>query len=168
MFSVFNNSSTSLDIGAVWTMDRVDLRVAGMIDVDATFFIQFGIFVSLIIAMKVLVYDPFLSLQDRRDQATGGAVSKARDAEKTVKDLKIQLDDGLTQAMAQGTEIRDDLRGEAETQAHDDVSRVSNEMATMVEAELAKLKDAEADARSQMNAEADRLAGVLADRVLGV
>jgi F-type H+-transporting ATPase subunit b len=168
MFSMFNKASSSPDGDAMSVVDHLDLRIAGMIDVDATFFIQFGIFVFLIIAMKVLVYDPFLSLQDRRDRATGGAISEAKEAGKTVERLKTQLEDGLSQARARGTQIRDELRAEAETQTQSEVDVVSAEMSAMVEAELATLKGAEADARSQIDVEATRIASVLADRIMGV
>jgi len=169
MFSMLKTTTTFLGENTLHTHDQLfDLRVAGMIDVDVTFFIQFFIFVFLIIVLKALVYNPFLDLQDKRHQATGGSIQDAKDAEQTVADLQAKLEQGVSQAQNEGTKIREDLRSDAEKQATQETQKTAAEMAQRVETELTQLKQAEADARSEMNAETARLAGVLADRVLGV
>ena len=64
-----------------------DLLVAGLVDLDATFLIQLGIFLVLMVAMKLLVFDPFLGLATARDEATRGAKARAVAARERAAEL---------------------------------------------------------------------------------
>ncbi|MBR57764.1 MAG: hypothetical protein CMH54_06870 [Myxococcales bacterium] len=142
------------------------LLVAGMVDVDKTIFVQLAIFLALIVILKLVLFDPFLKLEDTREEATSGARKTAAKVREQCESMEQDIDQKINDARMQGTQLREELKAEGRKIADKQVEDTRTKIDESMEAELLELKAAESGARAVLSTEARRLADLAADRIL--
>ena len=99
-----------------------------ILDVDATFFIYFGVFWLLFFMLRSLVFQPTMALFDQREKAIDGAKAEARKLEKTAEEKLEAFEGEMAKVRAEVGVERDKMRAEATTQER-------------LELEIARLRD---------------------------
>ncbi len=145
---------------------QAKLLVSGMVDVDKTIFVQLAIFLVLIVLLKVILYDPFLKLEETREEATTGARETAAKVRVQCRTLEKDIEEKINDARLQGTQLRDELKAAGQRVADEQVQDTRTKTDESVRAELMELKAAESGARAVLSTEARRLADLAADRIL--
>ena len=143
------------------------LLSAGLIDLDATFWVQLGIFLALLFAMKAIAYDPFLKVAASRHDATEGARDTASAASAKAKELGEKVDEQISEARSKGVTLRNELKHSGEQQAQAQLAKVRDELEAKTHSELAELNAARAGASAALGTETRRLGDMIADRILG-
>jgi F-type H+-transporting ATPase subunit b len=90
------------------------LAGGSIIDLDATLFVQMGIFFIAFFVLKTLVFKPVLALFDARVQSTVGAKAEARRMESEATLKRDTFEQELRKVSAAANEERETQRNEAQ------------------------------------------------------
>lgn len=148
-------------------VEEFQVQIAGLIDLDNTFYIQLGIFLLLMILMKLVVYNPFLKLEETRYNATDGAKKEAKSLHKKAEELEESFTTGIQQAQAQGVDTRNALKSEGDAIGSEEVAKIRKEMEEQLKVSLTELASHEDEARKSLNSETQRLAQEVAGQIMG-
>ena len=138
-----------------------------LVDIDSTVFVQFGIFLLLLIVLTRFVFKPYLALRTERGQKIEGAkdeaVKLAADAESKLagyeeRILKTRKDAAVT---------RLELRKEGETAATSKLAEARGNADAKLEAARQKLGKSADAAQLALRARADVIARTIVGKLLG-
>jgi F-type H+-transporting ATPase subunit b len=125
-----------------------------------------GIFLCAVALLTFFVFRPVLRIIDRRKDLTDGVVDRSQDIENAARELDAHMEEGFEKTRAEGTELRLQLRSEAEQSALAMVEEGQVERDLI----LARARDDQARLRTAMSIElasgADELAGLIEDHAL--
>jgi F-type H+-transporting ATPase subunit b len=144
------------------------LAAAGsIVDVDATFFIQLGIFIVIGVMLYAVLIRPVVRLIEARRDATEGSMERAgrmsQEAADLSRDVERQILDIRTAASAERLRFIE----EARRQEREILERARAESRRGLEATRAEMEKSAAGARAALRLEVDALASTVAARVLG-
>lgn len=138
-----------------------------MIDLDISFFIQFGNFVITLIVLNYLLVGPVREVIKKRKDKMAGLVE---DSEKFTAEAEQKLENyskALDEARAEGTSKRVALKDEGSTEEKSILSAAGSEAAATLKAERETVEAEVKTAMDGLKAQIDGLAGKVADKVLG-
>lgn len=147
-------------------IDSIHVQAAGLIDIDKTFYIQLTIFVLLMVLMKVLVYNPFLTLEEARYNATDGAKKEAKDLHAKAEDLENTFNEGIKNAQSRGSDDRNSLKSEGEKAMAIEINKLRAELDAQLKESITELNQHEEQARNALGTETERLAQDVATRIM--
>ncbi len=84
----------------------------GLIDLDASFFVQLGLFLLFMLLMNALLIKPLLRIFDARKERTRGAKEIANSEEIETRALVERYETKLSAALDEGAELRTAQRAE--------------------------------------------------------
>lgn len=138
-----------------------------VIDLDATLFIQMGVFFCAFFILKFLVFKPVLEVFDARERATEGATQDAHRMETEAAEKRAHFEGELRKVSAAAGEERDKQRGEAQKLARELTEQARQQAQQIQKAAKEKLDQEAAVARARSLAEVPMLAKQIADKLLG-
>ncbi len=143
------------------------LAVHPLIDIDSTMFVQFGLFLVLLIVSNKFLFQPYLKLRERRKAGIEGARAEA---ERTSAEADAKLADyekQLATARAKGNEEGRKVRAEASASEREATDKArATAQAAILEAQTRMRAETEA-ARAELMPQADALARQIASKLLG-
>lgn len=122
------------------------LSEGSIIDLDATFFIQFAIFWLAFLLLKAFVFGPILKVIEAREEAIDGARDKAKAWQKEADAAGSEFDEEMRKVRTAAGEERDKLRAEGEHLEKQIMASVAEETAKSL-----------AEAREQIEKEGKKL-----------
>lgn len=131
---------------------------AGLIDLDATYFVQLALFLLLYAVLWTTFFGPYTRFLKRRDEATEGLRRRAHDLNEQVRAIEADIEARLQAARAEALQLRRRLADEGARMRSEIVAR---ERARM-QAELEKHLRALEEEKRTFLARADEVAAVLA------
>jgi F-type H+-transporting ATPase subunit b len=138
-----------------------------LIDIDLTVFVQFGLFLVLLIVSNKLLFQPYLQLRERRKAGIDGARAEAdrmtASADAKLADYEKQLGAARNRANEEGRKVR------AEASAHekDVTDKARAEAQKAIDEAAAKMRQETEAARLQLLPQANTLARQIASKLLG-
>jgi F-type H+-transporting ATPase subunit b len=138
-----------------------------LIDIDGTVFVQFGLFMILLVVANKLLFQPYLQLRERRKAGIEGARAEAErmtaSADAKLADYEKQLAAARSRANEEGRKVR------AEAAAHekDVTDKARAEAQKSIDEATAKMRAEAEAARLQLLPQANALAKQIASRLLG-
>src|SRR5688572_19329063 len=144
-----------------------NILLAGVVDIDSTFFIQWGIFLLFFFIVKALVWTPFLTLLERRDHEINGLRLEAEKSEKEAKLREQAYQEKYREAQNAAVERRQSLldkEQKANTASIEDAKLA--EMKIIAEKKLDIEQQTEAS-RLKMREDAVQLAKSICEQILG-
>lgn len=137
------------------------------VDLDLTFVAQLLLFVTFIIVLKPLLFDPLLRVFEAREQRTEGARQSAREMDEQAAELILRYEKELEVVRRDAAEDRDRLREETQrlearilAEARADATRIIEEGKAKIATEVEQL-------RKELEAQRPQLASEIASKVLG-
>lgn len=137
------------------------------VDLDLTFVAQLLLFVTFIIVLKPLLFDPLLRVFEAREQRTEGARQSAREMDEQAAELILRYEKELEVVRRDAAEDRDRLREETQrlearilAEARADATRIIEEGKAKIATEVEQL-------RKELEAQRPQLAAEIASKVLG-
>src|SRR5450432_76877 len=82
------------------------------VDFDATFLVQFVLFVALTLVLKPLLFDPMLKLFEEREKLTDGAKAQARHMDERSAQALTEYETAMAKARAGANAERERVRAE--------------------------------------------------------
>ncbi|MFN3198447.1 MAG: hypothetical protein ACE366_08535 [Bradymonadia bacterium] len=139
----------------------------GLIDIDATFFIQLGLFLALLMIMRGLVFKPFLEADARRTEKTEKTRQEARVLDARASELSSRYDEEYGAARTQASSARAALRGEGLDAKEAAIAKATAETTAHLDEVRAGIKADVESARQSMLGQVDDLAKQVAEKIIG-
>ena len=143
------------------------LSGGSVIDLDASLFIQMGIFFIAFFILKSLVFKPVMGLFDAREQAIEGAKSDAKRMEAEAAEKREHFEAELRKVSAAANDEREKLRSDAQRLARQLTERARQEASDSQKAAKERLDEQAAGVRDGALAEVPALARQIAGKLLG-
>ena len=138
-----------------------------LIDVDGTLFVQFALFVLMLIVLSRLVFRPYLAMRDARHKGIEGAREEASAMQQRARDTNADYDAKLTKARLRGAEERARLRGEGAIYERQVLGAARDESQKTLDAARTKIAADATAARDKLAAESTTLARQIVKKILG-
>jgi F-type H+-transporting ATPase subunit b len=145
----------------------VILSGGSVIDLDATLFVQLGIFFTAFFILKGLVFKPVMKVFDAREQATAGAKEDAKRLEDDVEKQRAHFEGELRRVRAAAGEDREKQRLEAQKLARELTEKARSEANATQKIAKDKLDREAAEVRERMLREVPALGKQIASKLLG-
>lgn len=138
-----------------------------IIDLDGTFFLQFGIFVVLFLFLREVVFKPVMAVLDAREHATEGARDEARDLEARAKEKLAAFEAEMTKAKVELAAERDRLRKDGASLERELLAKARSDADQVLENATKQIAEETSVARGHIERTVPQLAGEIADKLLG-
>lgn len=139
---------------------------AGLVDLDVTFFIQFTMFLALVLVLPKLLFNPLLDRLEHRDSRTDGARTDARrmlkEADAQVLIFEKATSDQKQTALAERAAARES----AHQKAQGLIAHVRAQTDAEVQKGIADLRQDADQARADIDSEAAAISVSIADKIL--
>lgn len=138
-----------------------------LIDIDSTVFVQFGLFLLLLLVANKWLFQPYLQLRERRKAGIEGARAEAErmtaQADSKLADYEKQLATARNRANEEGRKVRAEAAANEKTTT--DAARASAQKS--IDEATAKMRAEAEAARLQLLPQANALAKQMASKLLG-
>lgn len=137
------------------------------ISLDATFFIQMGLFLVLIYVLNVLLYKPVLAAMEERSRKISGMESDAAGIEGELEEKLLKYREEIAKAKEKGAQSRAVLKKEGldkETELVGAAHSAAQDTISQAKERISKEKDA---ALKGLRAMTDEMARGIAEKALG-
>lgn len=138
-----------------------------VIDLDATLFVQMGVFFCAFFILKFLVFKPVMDVFDAREKATEGATHDAQRMEAEAAEKRAHFEGELRKVSAAAGEERDKQRAEAQKLARELTEQARQQAQQIQKAAKERLDTDAAVARARSLAEVPSIARQIAEKLLG-
>lgn len=143
------------------------LVAAPVVDIDGTLFVQAGIFLTLMFVLNGVLFRPWLATLERRSEAIGGSLVKAKALREDARVLASDYDQKIAATRERAADLRAQAhRQEEETRARD-VATARTEAAAELDAARDRVRQEATTARETLGTRIDALAEDIATKVLG-
>jgi F-type H+-transporting ATPase subunit b len=134
---------------------------------DASFIVQMGNFILLVILLNMVLYKPIRGILIQRKEKIEGLETSIQSSETQVTEKTDEFNSGIREARSNGVKIKDDLVEEASQEE----KKIIGEINEKAQAELAEVreqiaKDVES-VRVKLKKEVDAFAGAIFEKILG-
>ena len=138
-----------------------------LIDFDGTLFVQFALFVIMLIVLSRLVFKPYLAMRDARHKGIEGAREEASAMQERAVQTNADYDAKLTKARLRGAEERARLRGEGAVYERQVLGAARDESQKALDAARGRIAADAGTAREKLAAESTSLARQIVKKILG-
>ena len=143
------------------------LSGGSVIDLDASIFIQMGIFAVAFFILKALVFGPTMQLFDAREQAIDGAKAEAKRMQEEAVGKREHFEGELRRVSAAANEEREKARNEAQRLARQLTDQARNQAMSTQKASKDRLDAQAAEVRKNALAQVPAIARQLTSKLLG-
>jgi F-type H+-transporting ATPase subunit b len=143
------------------------LSGGSVIDLDASIFIQMGIFFVAFFILKALVFSPTMQLFDAREQAIDGAKAEAKRMQDEAIAKREHFESELRRVSAASNEERERARQEAQRLARQLTEQARSQAVATQKAAKDRLDAQAADVRKSALAQVPTIARELTGKLLG-
>lgn len=138
-----------------------------LIDIDGTLFVQFALFVIMLIVLSRVLFKPYLAMRDARHKGIEGAREEAASMQERAQKTNADYDARLTKARLRGAEERARLRGEGAIYERQVLGAARDESQKVLDAARTRIGADAGSARDQLAAESTALAKQIVKKILG-
>jgi F-type H+-transporting ATPase subunit b len=140
---------------------------ASVIDLDATIFVQLGVFFCAFFILKFLVFKPVMDVFDARGRAIEGATADAQRMETEAAEKRAHFEGELRKVSAAAGDERDKQRAEAQKLARELTEQARQQAQQIQKVAKERLDTDAAVARARSLAEVPTIAKQIAEKLLG-
>ena len=138
-----------------------------LINIDATLFINIGLWLLLFIVLRPLLWTPMLKLISAREAGTSGSRDSARELEHDARAKEAEYLAAQRTARTNAAAEREKLRNDALKRESEILAQARGRMTAAVESQRAEIKKQRELLRGQIKAQVPALATDIATKVLG-
>lgn len=147
---------------------QVDLRYKGqtMIDLDYTFFIQLFLFISLAIALKFILFDPYLKNLKKRDEILIGYRKEAEDIKQKVEQLSQKFDESIRLAREDARKEYENIKNEANNEREKILQEARQRVNEIIEKGREDLKKEKENIMADASKHIDAISNQITEKIL--
>jgi|GEM_PF-322690 len=138
-----------------------------VVDIDATIFIQGGIFIALVFVLKPVLFTPWLEAQAKRVTSIDGAFAKAKTLRKEADELSADYDAKMAAARDEALTMRSHMRRDEEATQAKALADARAKASKELDDNRARIASEAQTAREALGDKVDELANSITNKVLG-
>jgi len=138
-----------------------------LIDVDGTLYVQFALFLIMLLILSRVLFKPYLKLRDDRHKGIEGAREEAHGMEGKARQIVADYDAKLTAAKQRGAEERQRLRTEGAIHERQVLGAARDEAQKALDGARGKIASDSAAARAKLEQESTALTRQIVKKILG-
>lgn len=138
-----------------------------IIDLDATFILQLGIFFALFLVLSTFLFKPLLAVFDEREKAIDGAKDASRDLEKSADEKFKKFETEMKKVKVEANAERDRIQQEGVALERELLAKSRTETDKILRDAEADLGRKAAEIRNDMKTSVPTLAADIAAKLLG-
>jgi len=138
-----------------------------VIEVNWTFFVQFGNFVVLLVLLNLLLFRPLRNALAQRKETIDGGHARARELKEQIEDKMASYQEQLQQAKRQGNDEKAALRAAAAKEEAEIVGAAHGVAGARLQAIKEQVAGEAERAGAELRAQSSVLAAQVAAKVLG-
>jgi F-type H+-transporting ATPase subunit b len=138
-----------------------------IVDLDATFFIQLGLFFVVFVLLWALLFRPVVRLIEARREATEGRSQRAEEIGREAERLAADVDSQIAGARRAASAERDRMVEQARRRQREVDERAREQSRAEIARARQKMEREGGRVRTELEAEVENLAEKVAGRVLG-
>ncbi|HXU69339.1 MAG TPA: ATP synthase F0 subunit B [Polyangia bacterium] len=138
-----------------------------LIDLDGTVFVQFGLFVIMLLVLSRFLFRPYLKTRDARHKGIEGAREEASSMQERARQTNADYDAKLTKARQRGADERAKLRGEGAIHERQVLGAARDEAQKTLDAARGRIAADAGKARETLTVESTALAKQIVKKILG-
>lgn len=143
------------------------LVAAPVVDVDGTLFVQAGIFLTLMFVLNGVLFRPWLATLERRSEAIGGALVKAKALRSEAQTLASEYDQKIAETRDRAAQLRAQSHQEEEATQSRQLAAARAQATSELEAARTRVREEAERARTTLTHRIDGLADDIAAKILG-
>ena len=137
-----------------------------VIDLDPSFFINWGIFLLTTIALYQIILKPVLRISEIRHERTAGAKAEAAKLEKTAKEQVERYESLMAEASKEGKAGVESAREAAQAQSAATIKAAREKAKSSIDAEMPKLQAAYDENRAKLETVAENLSDSIVSKIV--
>jgi F-type H+-transporting ATPase subunit b len=137
------------------------------VDFDALFVVQMLLFMTLVVALKPLLFDPVLKVFEEREKRTDGAREEARQMQRKAGELLVQYEAELKRIGEVAAQERDRIRAETAKLEAQILSEARDATSKTIDQGRRQIAQQVEQIRFDLGKRSEQLARDLATRALG-
>lgn len=145
---------------------RVDAWLAVEVYLDLSALISAGVFILVWIALKFLIFDPYIQIIEDRELQIEGARDDAASMEVRADESLREYQKRIDGARVEASQLRAELRQSGENESNTMLDKARQKARSFVEGRREQLNREMAEAEKDVDAEANSLSKAIVDRVL--
>lgn len=138
-----------------------------VVDIDATIFVQGGIFIALVLVLKPVLFTPWLEAQAKRVASIDGAFDNAKSLRAEADELSSDYDAKLATARDEALTMRSHMRREEEATQAKTLAAARTQASKELEDNRTRIAAETDKAREALGGKVDELATQITEKVLG-
>ena len=138
-----------------------------LVDIDGTVFVQFGIFLIMLVFLTKFVFKPYLALLRERGENIEGAKEEATRVNTDVDAKVSSYEEQIVKARKEAASVRAEHRSVGESRARDLLAEARTESDAKLEAARLKIEKSAQAAQLALRTRADQIAKTVASKLLG-
>ena len=138
-----------------------------LIDIDGTIFIQFGLFLVMLVVANKLLFQPYLRLRERRAEGIEGAKAEAERMTAEADSKLVDYERQLGAARAKASEEQRKIRGAANAHEREVTTTARATAAAALEEARDRVRTETEAARKELMPRAEQIGNQRAARILG-
>jgi F-type H+-transporting ATPase subunit b len=138
-----------------------------MLDINAWFFAQLANFFILFMLLYFILFKPFISLFEERDNNTKGALEKAGAMDKEKDEVLAQIDAKLSDARGKARTIFEDLSKEGLDVQKNQLDSAQNEAVEINRKAKVDLEAATEKATTSLKSDIEKFSRQIVDKLVG-
>lgn len=139
---------------------------AGLVDVDATVFVQAAFFLILVVVLPGLIFKPMLARIEQREARTEGARAEAKSMRHAADEQVAAYEQATAEEKRRALAERAEVRAATQKMAADMVATARAETTTRIDAGLAAQRRTADAAREALRKDAATLSTQIADKLV--
>jgi F-type H+-transporting ATPase subunit b len=138
-----------------------------LIDIDGTIFIQFGLFLVMLVVANKLLFQPYLRLRERRAEGIEGAKAEAERMTAEADAKLVDYERQLAAARAKSSEEQRKIRATANAHEREVTTTARATAAAALEEARDRVRTETEAARKELMPRAEQIGKQMATRILG-
>ena len=138
-----------------------------LIDIDGTIFIQFGLFLVMLVVANKLLFQPYLRLRERRAEGIEGAKAEAERMTAEADTKLVDYERQLAAARAKSSEEQRKIRAVANAHEREVTTTARATAAAALEEARERVRTETEAARKELMPRAEQIGKQMATRILG-
>ena len=138
-----------------------------LIDIDGTIFIQFGLFLVMLVVANKLLFQPYLRLRERRAEGIEGAKAEAERMTAEADAKLVDYERQLAAARAKASEEQRKIRAAANAHEREVTTTARATSAAALEEARDRVRSETDSARKELLPRAEQIGRQMASRILG-
>ena len=148
-------------------LTRAPEEAPPLIDVDGTLFVQFALFLILLVILSRVLFRPYWKLRDARHAGIEGAREDAHKMEERARHIVADYEAKLSAARLRGNEERQRLRSEGAVHERQVVGAARDEAHKALTSARGRIDSDAKTARAQLELQSTSLAREIVKKILG-